>query len=371
MSMQRIPFGLWPSPLSPAHLAKSDRLSDLAWDSDGRTLLWLEGRSDRGVLVCSRLDGDAPRDLTTELSVRARVGYGGGDIAASHGHAYFVSGGRIYRQPLSEGSARAITPAFGDGKVDGAADPTVSPDGRWVLYVHSYEGQDCLAIVDSEGHSWPQRLVCGADFYMQPAWHPGGEQIAWVSWDHPNMPWDDSSLYLATCSYSGGCPVAVGSRVLAGGKDTAVFQPEFSPDGRYLSYISDATGWSNLYLYDLSHETHRPLVITEAELAPAAWAQGMRAYAWAPDSATIYYVRSESGSMRLESVDLETRATRPVAPMAEYRDVGQIAVSSAGRIAAIVSSPRIPPRVVACDSPIASPENCGAQRRGDDPIRCC
>jgi dipeptidyl aminopeptidase/acylaminoacyl peptidase len=353
--MQKIPFGLWPSPLSPDTLARGLRLSDIAWDSDGQTLLWLEGRSDRGVLVCSRLDGDAPRDLTAELSVRARVGYGGGDIAASHGHAYFVSGGRIYRQALNAGDAQPITPAFGDGKVDGAADPTISTDGRWVLYVHSYENQDCLAVVNSESRAWPLKLVSGADFYMQPAWHPGGEQIAWVAWDHPNMPWDDSRLHLATLSYSGGAPCVVSARVLAGGSDTAVFQPEFSPDGRYLAYVSDATGWNNLYLYDLLHDVHLPLVTTEAELAPAAWAQGMRSYAWSPDSAKICYTRSESGSVSLWSVDLATRATRPVAAMAEYSDVTQLCLSNTGRIAAIASSPRSPTRVVVYDPAASRP----------------
>ena len=98
------PYGLWPSPLTPESMAQGKRLSDVAWDSDGETLVWLEGRSDRGVLVCARVaqDGaDAPRDLTSDLSVRAQVGYGGGDFAVVHGHAYFAerSSGRLYRQP--------------------------------------------------------------------------------------------------------------------------------------------------------------------------------------------------------------------------------------------------------------------------------
>jgi hypothetical protein len=74
-------FGLWPSPVTPQSLAGGLRLSDVAWDSDGETLVWLEGRSDRGVLVCLPAGEEAPRDLTTTLSVRARVGYGGGDLA--------------------------------------------------------------------------------------------------------------------------------------------------------------------------------------------------------------------------------------------------------------------------------------------------
>jgi hypothetical protein len=97
-----VPYGLWPSPLQPRHLAEGLRLSDVAWDSDGVTLVWHEGRSDRGVLVCLPAGGDAPRDLTTDLSVRARVGYGGGDFTVAGGEVYFVeASGRLYRQSLA------------------------------------------------------------------------------------------------------------------------------------------------------------------------------------------------------------------------------------------------------------------------------
>lgn len=98
MSKQTISYGLWPSPITPQSMGQGLRLSDLAADNATGMLLWLEGRSDCGVLV-GALPGEAQRDLTPSLSVRARVGYGGGDIAAAHGHAYFVSGGRIYRRP--------------------------------------------------------------------------------------------------------------------------------------------------------------------------------------------------------------------------------------------------------------------------------
>ena len=85
-----LPFGLWPSPVTPASLAQSLRLSDVAWDDDGETLVWLEGRSDRGVLACAT-PGQAFRDLTSTLSVRARVGYGGGDMAVGGGYVYFAA----------------------------------------------------------------------------------------------------------------------------------------------------------------------------------------------------------------------------------------------------------------------------------------
>jgi hypothetical protein len=125
-------FGLWPSPITPGSLAQGLRLSDVGWDTDGETLVWLEGRSDRGVLVCSP-KGQAPRDLTPTLSVRARIGYGGGDFGVGNGQVYFVAQeGRLYRQSLEVGEAEPITPQFGH-----MASPTPSPDGRWILFCHT------------------------------------------------------------------------------------------------------------------------------------------------------------------------------------------------------------------------------------------
>ena len=108
------PYGLWPSPLSPKSLAGDKRLDGARFDSDGQTLVWLEGRSGRGVLVAQRLDdASAPRDLTSELSVRGEVGYGGGDFAVQGGYVYFVAHktGRIFRQAIASGKAKPITPS--------------------------------------------------------------------------------------------------------------------------------------------------------------------------------------------------------------------------------------------------------------------
>ena len=338
------PFGLWPSPIQPASLAQSLRLSDVAWDSDDETLVWLEGRSNRGVLVCA-LSGQAPRDLTTTLSVRARVGYGGGCFSVFQGYVYFVAQeGRLYRQSLAGGEAQAITPQFGH-----MASPTPSPDGRWVIYVHTYEGTDGLAIVDAEGKAWPQRLVYGEDFYMQPCWHPDGTRIAWVSWNHPNMPWDSTMLKVATLDVSGpGLPTAVEVETLVDKPDVAVFQPQFSPDGRSLAYVSDETGWSNLYLYDLKTRTHRPLTADPVDVGTPAWRQGLRTYGFDPDGQCLYYVRNESGFARLWIYDLTSNQARLVeSPLTEYTALSQIAVAPRrGTLAFVASSSTISARVI-------------------------
>lgn len=335
-------YGLWTSPITPTSLAKGIGFSDVAWDEDG-TLVWLESRSNLNVLVVQPADGSALRDLHDSFSARAKVGYGGGDFGVRQGIVYFVDAdsGRIYRQPLESGQAMPVTPAFGR-----SASPTLSPDGNWLLFVNSYEGRDVLAVVDALGNIWPQILASGADFYMQPTWHPNGDCIAWVEWDHPNMPWDGTLLKLAELECKeGSVPVIREITVLTGGENTSIFQPYFSPDGRYLAYVSDADGWWQLYLYDFENHSHEKLTDVQAEHGSPAWVQGVRTYGFTPDGRYLIILRNQNGSIEIWQFELATRREKKIILEDEYTYFSQISVSDRG-ISCIASGGRIPTRVI-------------------------
>jgi len=337
-------YGLWESSITPYVLSQGIQIADLGWDSDGETLVWLEERAGHGVLVAKHRK-KAAHDLTCELSVRARVGYGGGDFTVSHGMIYFVADGRIYRQSLLAGAAQSVTPAYGQ-----AASPCISPDGRWMLYVHSDGLEDVLAIIDVEGKLWPQKLVAGDDFYMQPCWHPSGEKIAWISWRHPQMPWEGTTAHLAKLDMGEeGLPSVKETRIIAGGEGTCIFQSEFSPDGRYLAYISDESGFGSLYLYDLSTKTPRQLTSGNEELAMPAWIQGMRTYGFSYTSREIICRVSSGGINRLERVDIETGAAEQLEQFSDYTLLSQLVPSpTENAVALIVQSAVTPARVATC-----------------------
>ncbi|HUY31482.1 MAG TPA: prolyl oligopeptidase family serine peptidase [Pirellulales bacterium] len=340
-------FGLWTSPITPGSLAEGKRLDGVEWDSDGKTLVWLEGRSGKGVLVAQSA-GDAPRDLTAELSVRAEVGYGGGDFTVCGGYVYFVvhKTGRIFRQPLAGGAARPITPGFGQ-----AASPVVSADYRWVAYVHhDGEGNDRIAVVDAAGATWPQILTAGHDFYMQPRFSPDGRRFAWIAWDHPNMPWDGTVLYLADVLASSLGPPRLGEpRAVAGGTDVAVFQAEFTPDGRHLLYVSDETGWGRLMAHDLATGQSRALTPDGVEYGSPAWTQGQRTYA-VLSTGEVVAAAGEHGFQRLRRINLSTGDGELIAALADYSEIGSIVAAPLGcRVAIVASSPALPARVVTHD----------------------
>ena len=284
-------FGLWDSPISPISVARGTSFTDVAWDHDG-TLVWREGRSDQGVLVLQPADGQAPRDLNNELSVRAKVGYGGGDFTTGQGNVFFAEAesGRIFRQPLKHGIAKSITPAFGQ-----FASPSLSPDGKWLLFIHTYEGEDSLGIIDTSGKTWPRKLVSGDDFYMQPSWHPDGNSIAWITWNHPNMPWDGTILRKGKLGYfSDESPILTDVNNITGNESSSIFQPEFSPDGRHLAYVSDASGWWQIYLLDMETDSHCQLTSDAADYGLPAWVQGLRTYSFSPDGKYIFCIRNQS-----------------------------------------------------------------------------
>jgi len=339
----RAQFGLWKSPITPISLASGLGFSDVAWDQDG-TLVWRESRSNRSTLIVQPPDGEAPRDLNSDYNVRAGVGYGGGDFTVGHGQVYFVEArsGRLYRQPISSGISRPVTPAFGS-----TASPTLSPDGRYLLYVHTYERLDSIGLVDAEGSTWPVKLVSGDDFYMQPCWHPDGRSIAWIAWNHPQMPWDGTTLKMGTLQATGNGLVLDEVVRIAGGQSTSVFQPQFSPDGRYLAYVSDPDGWWHLYLYDLDSGEHTVYTGGEAEHAVPAWVQGLRTFDFSPDGKAIYFLRSQDGFVGLWKLDIESKMKERVRIGSEYTWLNQVAASPGGEhVALIASGGSVPNRVI-------------------------
>ncbi|MDT8897776.1 S9 family peptidase [Thermanaerothrix sp. 4228-RoL] len=338
------PFGLWPSPINSAFLAYRLRFDDVEWSGDGQHLIWVEGRPNgQGVLVSAPIGG-APRDLTIEQWVRGGVGYGGGEFTVWKDQIIFTEKqGCLYRCGLHHQAPQPLTPAFGF-----AASPVISPDGQWVVYIWTDHQTDLLALVDREGHLWPMKLVQGADFYMQPAWHPSGQMLAWIEWYHPNMPWEATWLKIGTLE--GTPPHLISEEPLAGDGSLTVTHPLFSPDGRFLTYIINQGDWDQLILLDLQTRQRRILVEGDGVLLRyPAWVQGMRSVGWSPNGQRLYYLRNYGGQATLWWVDIDQGQSHPI-DTAPYTWLAQLAVSPRrDELAVLASAPDIPDRILRWD----------------------
>ncbi|HKY04797.1 MAG TPA: prolyl oligopeptidase family serine peptidase, partial [Blastocatellia bacterium] len=159
--------------------------------------------------------------------------------------------------------------------------------------------------LDARGETAGEVIVSGNDFYSTPRLSPDGQRLAWLTWNHPNMPWDGTELWVAELSDTG----SLGERErIAGGDSESIFQPEWSPDNR-LHFVSDRTGWWNLYRVE--GDEARQLVEMEAEFGRPQWGFRMSTYAFAGAS-RIVCAYNLKGIWRVALLDAETLDLGPV-----------------------------------------------------------
>lgn len=336
------PYGLWDSPITTHTLTADNRLYDVKWDTHSGALVWHERRASGHALVVQMPDAN-PRDLVRETRVGGQLLFGGGGFTVGHGSVYFVGGdGRIYDVPLTGGLPQPLTPAYGR-----AAAPALSPDGMWLAYVHSVDEVEHLVVVSTNrsSHKYPH-LLFSSDFIMQPVWTD--EHLAFVTWSHPHMPWDQSELHLLTLTYDHLRPIVTHYQVIAGDEGgVSIMGTAFSPNGKTLAYTSDRKGWWQLYLYDLEHERHYQLTQDEAEYAVPAWLHDMRTFGWSRDGNAIYALRNADSIYTLVKIALADGKQTPLKAVDRYTHFEQIAVSPrSDKIAMIAGASNIPDRIV-------------------------
>ena len=136
-------------------------------------------------------------------------------------------------------------------------------------------GQDAinsLVLLQLDGNDSGQILTVGNDFYASPRLSPDGGQLAWLTWNHPNMPWDGTELWLADLTVDGRLR---NPHLIAGGPNESIYQPEWSPNG-VLHFVSDRTGWWNLYRWVGGQA--EPLCPMAAEFGLPQWVFGSSLY---------------------------------------------------------------------------------------------
>lgn len=334
-NQQSLPYGLWPSPITPAMIGAGIRLNDVQWARGSDTLVWSQSFSSKTSLM-ARSGAEAAVDLSGEFNPAGGVLYGGGDFFAGRSGAVFAErNGRLYYVSYTHGQPRAITPTFGAG-----AAPVLSDDEKTVIYVHSYEGRDVLAAARLDGQTWPVILASGADFYAHPALSPDGRRVAWIEWDHPNMPWDGTRLFTAQLDQET-LRISEITRI-DGGAAIPCSQPTFSPDGSKLAYLVNNGEWDDLVVLSLATGEKQTLIHQESMLQPI-WVQGQHTFAWAQDSASLYVILNHLGSLSLVKASAEGQNTVDLAP---FTFLDQVSVSESGALALIASASACAPRIL-------------------------
>ena len=347
---QIAPYGSWKSPIT-SNLVVSESIepasiANIQFALDSQDTYWIEPRPNEGgrnVIVCRTPDGSISDMTPTGYNVRTRVHeYGGGGFIMTGGTLYFsnFSDQRLYRQ-LPGQMPCPITPALEMRYADGVIDQL----RRRIICVREdhtrtgIEAANTLVSITVDGGYEEKVLVSGNDFYSSPRLSPDGSHLAWLTWNHPNMPWDGTQLWVGSLTADGTINEA---ECIAGGFDKSIFQPEWSPDG-ILHFASDRTDWWNLYYWRDGQIV--PLCPKAAEFGSPQWVFGLSNYGFVADDHIICsYV--EQGIGHIASLYTTTGKFRPIE--IPYTTIWQLRTMP-GRIVFTGGSPTEPGSIVQLD----------------------
>jgi dipeptidyl aminopeptidase/acylaminoacyl peptidase len=315
-----VPYGSWKSPItSDLIVAETITLFEVLFA--GPAVCWVESRPQEGgryVLVRREPDGRVNDVTPAPFNVRTRVHeYGGGAVALSEGVAYcsHFKDQRLYR--LEPGAQPTpLTPAqplrYADGIVDARR-------RRWIGVREDHrstqrEAINTIVAISLDAPNEQRVLVSGNDFYSSPRLSPDGQRLAWMTWNHPEMPWTRSELWVADLDAEG---IPQQPRRLSGSQPESIFQPEWTPSGDLL-FVSDRSGWWNLYRVRQGTEEPEALCPMQAEFARPQWVFGLSTYAIASEG-RIVCSYGEKGLDKLAILDPNTKTLTPLdLPFTEF-----------------------------------------------------
>jgi dipeptidyl aminopeptidase/acylaminoacyl peptidase len=344
------PFGSWATPVTSAVVvAAAVRLGEVRVDGDD--VVWAEGRPAEGgrtQLVRRRTDGTPARrgqavteDLLPDgMNARSAVHeYGGAAWWVRDGVVWFTDWAdqRLYRlQPGAE--PVPLTPEPARPRGDRYADGEVSPTGRIVcvrerhLGEHATDVHNEIVTLDAHRPSEPQVLVTGPDFVAAPRLSPDGDTLAWLQWNHPDMPWDAAQLVVRD--------LATGEEtIVAGGPGESVAEPRFRPDGS-LWFLSDRTDWWNLYRWEPGTDI-AAVVRIDADIGVPAWAFGTSRYA-VLDDGRVVVARWRDGLDGLAVRGVDGAVTDLDLP---FTAVGAVVAAGPNAVVVVAGSPTAEPGV--------------------------
>jgi dipeptidyl aminopeptidase/acylaminoacyl peptidase len=281
--------GAWPSPLDAADVVAGASVPTAVAAGAG-AVWWSETRpleGGREALVRYSRDGTTAEVLPEGWNVRTRVHEYGGGAWWVHGDVVFCTrwdDQRLYRLDPDGTPPVPLTPEPPTPHAWRYADGDVTPDGTWTICVRErHEGPDVATQVHNEvvavrtdGGGEPVVLASGRDFVAAPRISRDGRQLAWLAWDHPNMPWNGTELWVARLEVADGALRLADARREAGGPSEALVQPEWGRHGT-LYVGSDRSGWWNVYRVD-GIDRLEAVVTAEADVSGPLWTLGQRRY---------------------------------------------------------------------------------------------
>jgi dipeptidyl aminopeptidase/acylaminoacyl peptidase len=349
------PYGTWLSPINSSLIAEGTiTFSEVKLDTQG-DIYWLELRpteAGRYALMC---DGEQQDIIQAPFNCRTRVHeYGGGTYIVYKGMVYFsnFADQRIYQIDRKNGNTPVPLTCESNNASIRFADATVDFHREQLITVcedHIQAGNviNTIAVVSltkDASSNQPIHIVSGHDFYSSPRLSPDNRRLVWISWSHPNMPWDNTELFIGEFDLNKEEPVLTNVQKLVGGENESIIQPKWSPDGKFIYFISDKSGWWNLYRTTPDGLNIEQILEMQADFGRAASQIGLSFYDF-DASGNIVAVYIKDGSSNLVRIDTQTHTLVPLVPTEVYTDIFSVRIHG-DRVYFIGGSPIKPTEVV-------------------------
>jgi dipeptidyl aminopeptidase/acylaminoacyl peptidase len=341
------PYGTWSSPITAQRVAAGTRPLSSPF-ADRGAVYWLESLPAEGgrVAALRRTPGGGREVLTpAPCNVRTRVHeYGGGAWLVADGVVWFSNfeDHLVYRR-TRDGQIGPITRRSAQRHADFALDASrgrliaVREDHGWP----GREPRNLLVALPVDGDGDGVELVSGSDFYAAPRLSPDGRQLAWISWNHPSMPFTGTELWLAAVDRDGRLD---GARRIAGGQEESLCQPAWSPGG-VLYVVSDRSGWWNLHR--VRGSALEPVCPMQAEFARPSWWFGQATYGFESEDHVVATC-IDQGISRLGRIDVTNKRWEPIAT--DCTDIETLRVVPGGTATMIGGSPARPQQLLCVDT---------------------
>ena len=295
------PYGTWESLITSEMLVGGAvRLGEIV--TDGDDVWWAESRPDEGGRTVIVRNGKDQTDKKTNVRTLVHE-YGGSAWSVRNGTLVYSQylDQRLYRRDKS-GDSIPLTPESETQQSYRYADGRITNNEDWYVCVREThtssdeEPSNEIVAVPLDGSQQIRVLVSGPDFVSSPRVSKEGNQIAWVQWNHPNMPWDDTQLCIASLE-----EMVLSNQKVTKSKAESFFQPEWDDQGN-LHVVSDRNNWWNLFRVDQSTNEIDLTSLTniEAEIGLPQWVFGQSRYAFVGDE--IWFVYREAGIDKLATL---------------------------------------------------------------------
>jgi len=328
-----MPYGTWKSPIQSSLIVENVVTpTEIQLDEKGN-VFWIELRpseAGRYVLRSNRSEKDL---IAKTFNCRTRVHeYGGGSYIVQDDTIFFTNflDQRIYRLNLNgENDAKPFSPEstgaslrFADFRLDSVHQQLI---GVHENHLNESDVRNSIVALSLADGSSIVTLAEGFDFYSSPRTSPDGKFLIWLCWNHPNMPWDQTELWIGEISSTNSSISLLNQRKLFGNLNESILQPRWSSDGKFIYFVSDRNNWWNIYRSSIDGQMLEHVYDMEAEFGGPAWQFGSSYYDF-DSNGNLVACFWKDGTAKLARIEVEAKKLTAIEVTNVYTDIRSVYV---------------------------------------------